>query len=363
MQVNNHKASGQVAFAKNANVLTSKAVNTSASSGSTKKANMDTVSFSAEALSMLNTQQTTGHAQVDAANVKRTAAGLSARELPTNLITEREFTVFSRNALAPHMEDAEKHLALMKRAISNPSRFANADLTLAERTMMRESILQEAQRIADTYLSDEEAQRFVDGFENLIREAEMIEKGYVREGGLGTLNIVLDNVTFRSPFSEPDSHALSLFVDGNMTDTQRVQFDLLTEEVNRLSDLSQAIATGLNSEMSFQEVLDTFNEATAALRAFVESMGEYHGFQEQWEAFHAGSATADNWFVQATAIFESTSAEIAEQIVEVRFNFHNQLNLNGMNGFRNILEQMGVSNADSLSWQWLMQLPIFDFAE
>jgi len=65
---------------------------------------------------------------------------------------------------------------------------------------------------------------------------------------------------------------------------------------------------------------------------------------------------------QATADFESRSAEIAEQIEEIRLNFHNQLNSNGMGGFRNLLEQIGLSN-DRPFWQWLMNLQIFNLDE
>jgi len=358
MQVNNHKTNAQVAFAKNIGETANKVKKSFTNSSS---ANMDTVTFSSEALAMLNVQYSTVHEQVDAANAKRVAAGLSTRELPTNLITEREFTIFSRNALVPHMEDAEKHLAFMKRAISDPVRFANTDLTLAERTMMRESILQEAKRIADIYLSGEEAQRFIDGFANLIREAEMVEKGYVREGGLGAINFITDNVTFRNPFSESDSHALRLFVDDHMTDIQRVQFDLLTEKVNLLSDLNHTIAT--SSGMSFQDALDELNEAKAGLQAFVESIGKYHGFMEQWEAFNAGIITTDNWFVQATANFESNIIEISEQIAEIKFNFHDQFRLNDMEKFRNVLEQNRNSDTDIPSWQWLMNLQVFNVGE
>ena len=144
-----------------------------------------------------------------------------------------------------------------------------------------------------------------------------------------------------------------------MTDTQRAEFDSLTAEINRLSELFQSIAHGANNTMTSQEVFDLFNEATAALRAFVESMGEYHGFQAQLEAFQNGTASADNWFVQAQANFELSSAEIAEEIAEIRLNFHNQLNLSGMGGFHSIFEQLSLANANNTMMQWLVQLPVF----
>jgi hypothetical protein len=355
MKVNNHIPTGQNAFVKNTGTQTNNAKNAPASSANTQNANVDTVSFSAEALQMLNSQQTTWS---NTANEVRIANGLPARETPSlSHLIEREFTVFSLNALAPHMENADRHLGLMKRAISDPNRFTGEDLTLEERTHMRESILQEANRIAETYLSGEEAQRFVDGFQNLIREAEMVEQGYVRVGSANLGGIALGEITLRRPFDEADSHSLNLFVDGNMTDSQRVQFNLLNDEVNRLLDLHQAIATGEenDSEMSFQEVIDALDEARMALNTFIESMGEQHGFQNQWDIWQAGNAPSDNWFVQATADFESNSANIAEQIAEARLNFHT----NGMDGLRSVVDQIGLSDAARPSWQWLTQLQVF----
>ena len=327
--------------------------------------NNDTLNISAEAVALLNTQQFAGNANVGEANVNRDAPTPPAREIPRDfLITEREFTVFSREVLAPHMEGADKHLALMRRAILVPDRVAGADLSLAERTIMRESMLLEAQRIADTYLSGEDAQRFVEGFRDLVHEAEMIERGYVRDGGFAHLPmLVMDGQTFRSPYSASDAHALNRFVEGNITASQRVTFDALTAEVSRFYELTQAIAAGTNNTITFQEAFDSLYEARAALQAFVDSMGEYHNFQSQWEAFNLGNAPADNWFVDAQANFELNSANIAEQIEEIRLNFHNEINLNGINGFRSIFEQLSLANADNTMMQWLMQLKIFNTAE
>lgn len=316
----------------------------------------DSITISAEAKEMLNAQQPS------TSNEEREAVGLRFREIP--MITEREFTIFSRNVLEEHMEDAHRHLALMKRAILDPSRFSNADLTLEERTIMREGILQEAQRIADTYLSGEAAQCFIEGFENLIREAEMMERGYVRDSWHGTLSMMmLDGSPFRSPYSQPDIHALTRFVEGNMTDVQRAEFDTLSNEVNRLSDLIQLVATGGNSEMSFQEILDTFDEATAALRTFVESMGEYHRFQEQWDLWQSGEYPSNNWFANASAAFEENSANVAAQIEEIRFEFRNQFGHNGADAFRSLFEQINNSNVENLFLQWLTQLSIFNLTE
>jgi len=297
----------------------------------------DSVSISAEAMEMLDAR---------------------SREIP--MITEREFTIFSRNVLEEHMEDAHKHLALMKRAVLDPSRFSNANLTLEERTIMREGILQEAQRIADTYLSGEEAQRFIEGFENLIHEAEMMERGYVRDSWQGTLSMmVLDGTPFRNPFNQLDAHALNRFVDGNMTDVQRAEFDTLSNEVNRFSDLIQSVATGATNEMTFQEILDAFDEATMALRTFVESMGEYHEFQAQWDLWQSGVYPSNNWFANATIAFDENSANIATQIEEIRYEFRNQFNFNGADAFRSLYEQLNGSSDGNLSLQWLKQLNVF----
>ena len=97
----------------------------------------DAVSISPQSIAMLNTQQSTGHSNIDAANEWRASNGLPLREKPAIFPLDREFTTFSVNALSPHMEDADRHLGLMRRAIAHPSRFAGADLSLAERTMMR----------------------------------------------------------------------------------------------------------------------------------------------------------------------------------------------------------------------------------
>ena len=43
-------------------------------------------------------------------------------------------------------------------------------------------------------------------------------------------------------------------------------------------------------------------------------MAEYHGFQEQWDPWNTGSASANNWFVQAEIVFNENSTKIAEQI-------------------------------------------------
>ena len=269
------------AQAKNTGLPSNKNHNASANLKGNIEASMattDTASFSAESMAMLSANQTTTHIimnednlrWINEANERRAAAGLPLREIPESFITEREFTIFSRNALEPHMEDADRHLALMRRAILDPSRFTGTELTLAERTVMRESMLLEAKRIADKYLSGEDAQRFVEGFQNLIHEAELVERGYIRDGGFSALSMIItDNVTFRRP------------VDA-------------------------------------------------------ESAEEY-------------------------AEFEENSAEVARQIAEVKLNFHKQLNLNGIEAFRSVFEQLSIGNTDtdSPAWQWLMQLQIF----
>ncbi|MCL2189515.1 MAG: hypothetical protein FWC16_11375 [Defluviitaleaceae bacterium] len=329
MKIANLLAAQQTPYTKNAGVPNNK-------NAKTAKSNFDTVGISAEAKEMFSTQPSTS-------NEERAAAGLRTRETP--LIQEREFTVFSRNALEPHMEDSQRHLALMKRAILDPSRFSNADLTLEERTIMREGILQEAQRIADTYLTGEEAQQFVAGFENLIHEAEMIERGYVRGSWHGTLSLSMrlsDGEPFRSPLSQ-DTHAKGMFVAANMTDVQREEFLALSDEVSRLSALNQAT-----------------ENANAALRAFVESMVEYHNFQAQWDMWQSGTHESTNWFVTAAAAFDENSANIAAEIEAIRLDFRNQFNLNGTDAFARLFGQLNGSNAENLSVQWLTQLQIFN---
>lgn len=276
-----------------------------------------------------------------------------AREIP--LITEREITVFSRNILEEHMEDAHRHLALMKRAILDPGHFSNTNLTLEERTLMREGILLEAQRLAETYLNGEEAQRFVEGFENLIHKAEMMERGYVRDSWHGTLSMMmLDGTPFRSPFSRPDAHALNRFVEGNMTEAQQTDFDALSNEVNRLSDLIQYIATGGDYELSLQSILDAFDEATAALRTFVNEMGAYHDFQEQWDLWQSGESN-NSWFAAASTAFEENSRNIATQIEAIQADIRNQFNLNGTDIFISLLAQ--INNNENPFSLWLAQLP------
>jgi hypothetical protein len=85
-------------------------------------------------------------------------------------------------------------------------------------------------------------------------------------------------------------------------------------------------------------------------------MGEYHGFQEQWEAWQAGNAPADNWFVRAESAFEQNSSEADEQIKEIRLNFHQQFHLNGFNPLRDILAQLMLQNDENPSIEWLTQL-------
>jgi hypothetical protein len=60
--------------------------------------------------------------------------------------------------------------------------------------------------------------------------------------------------------------------------------------------------------------------------------------------------------------FESQAAEIAQQIEEIRLNFHSQLNSSGISGFIDIFEQIGLSS-DRPSWLWLMNLQIFNLDE
>ena len=209
----------------------------------------DTVSISPESLAMLNTHQTTENIQPGTANARRAAAGLPIREIPPEfqqyVFRHTDFRIFAKSVLAPHMNNADEHLANMERAIFHPSLSAGANLTLAERTMLRESILQEARRIAQTYLGGEDAQRFIDGFASLIRETEMREKGYVRVVDRSDLN----NVSFRKPFDKAGNHARVDFLQANMTAEQKAHRDALIEERNRLSDKAMDLVRGENGNL------------------------------------------------------------------------------------------------------------------
>ena len=332
-----------------------------------------TANFSPESLAMLNALQavnSTNNIQPGTANARRAAAGLPLREIPEEyqqyVFRQSDFRIFAENALLPYMKNAEEHLAKMELAILHPNSRTDTKLSLAERTMLRESILQEAQRIAKTYLEGEDAQRFVDGFANLIREAEMEERGYIRVTDMANQN----DVSFRRPFDQADYRARNDFVLANMTAEQSAQLDALIAEQqyqsNKVMDMARDADGNLPGtwreylQEHHPEAWQTFSDAVFAARGFWGEMAEYHGFQEQWDTWQAGDAPEDNWFVQTEATFEANSADVAVQIEEIRLNFHNQLNLNGMDSFRSILEQLSFAHTDNPFWQWLMQLQVFN---
>jgi len=296
------------------------------------------------------------------------AAGLPARELPEGKQSFRhsDFRIFAEKVLSPHMDDADRFLGNLEAVIADPSRQLSVSLSLAERTMVRESLLQEARYIAAKYLGEQDGQRFIDGVANLIREAEMKERGYVIEGG-GDQN----NISFRRPFDEADNHARLDFLEDHLTDAQRA---LIAEAIAERDRLWNELAPALRGEgengqsLSLGEMMDAraqnpqwqaFGEATMAVRALFAELAEYHGFNEQWQAWQAGDAADDNWFVRAEASFAENSEQVAGQIEEVRLNFHSQLNQHGMDGFRSILEQLRLNSTESMFWDWLMQLRVF----
>jgi hypothetical protein len=239
--------------------------------------------------------------------------------------------------------------------------------------MIRERILQEAMRIADTYLEGENAERFVDGFANLIHEAEMTERGYIRVEGRSDPN----NITFRRPFDydsvNGNIHARNEFVLANMTAEQQAQMDALISESHRLFDELQDLGRDENGNLrsdwhtymqeNHPELWQSHVEATLAVRAFWDEMAKYHSFQEQWEAWQSGDYADDNWFANASAEFEKNSMNITAEIEEIRFNLHEQLNLKGISAFRSILEQLRLNNEENPFWQWLMSLQVFNSAD
>jgi len=335
----------------------------------------DGVSFSAEALAMLDAQQTTGNTgnsniQPGTANAKRAAAGQPIRDIPEEyqryVFRHTDFRIFAEEVLSPHMENADELLAKMELAILRTNSSLMANLTLAERAMVRESILQEAQRIAETYLEGDDAQRFVEGFASLIYQAERVEMGYIRVEDRSDPN----NVTFRRPFDQADNIARHDFLQGNMTAEQKAHLDNLIAEMHSQFELIEEMSRDENGNIRFDfreymqenhpEAWETYSQAVFAVRGFMDEMADYYGFQEQWDAWQAGNAAEDNWFARAEIAFEENSAEVAEQLEEIRTNLHNQLNINGMDVFRSILNQIRSTSNDNPFWQWLMQLQVFN---
>jgi hypothetical protein len=196
----------------------------------------------------------------------------------------------------------------------------------------------------------------------------MEEKGYVRVEDKNDPG----NISFKRTFDEADNHARLDFLETHLTNTQQGQIERAIAERDRLwNELEPALrGEGANGTitMSLGEMLEaraqnprwqTFGEATMAVRVLYDEFAEYHVFQEQWDAWQAGSPAEDNWFVQAEADFAESATEIAEQLEEIRLNFHNQFNTDGMDGFRSVLEQSRSGNNESPFWDWLLQLRVF----
>ena len=336
---------------------------------------VDTVNISPQSAAMLSAQVAQSQQTniiPGTANARRAAAGLPLREIPEDqlqyVFRHTDFRIFAESVLSPHMDNADEHIARMEWAILDPSRNLNTNLTLAERTILRETILQEAKRIAKNYLDGEDAQRFIDGFANLIQEAEMVERGYIRVEDRSDPN----NVTFRRPFDEPDNVARHDFLMANMTAEQKAHLDSLIairhskfEIVDQMSrDENGNIRSNFREYMQeyHPEVWAAYAETVFAVRGFFDEMAEYHGFMEQWEAWLAGDAPDDNWFVQREVAFEENSPMVAEEIVVIQHNFQSQLSLDGMDGFRSIFEQLwAANNANGANpfWQWLLSLRVF----
>ena len=369
--VNAHQT-GYLTQIKQTEIKSSKANN---SISANKKSQLDQVNISAESLAMYDAQQSASSAANKLPYIRETldANGNPIREIPEEykqyLFRCTDFRIFAEKILAPHVDNANELMGNMEKTIFSPESTFNTELTLEERTMIRETILLEAKHIATTYLEGDDAQRFIDGIANLIFESEMQEKGY---------SMVINErdpneVSFRRPFDEADRIAKNNFIQHHMTEEQKEHLEFLNEERSRLGDKLTDLARDEYGNMTIAswnalkdehpELWAEFGEAVEAARNFVDEMAEYHNFQEKWDVWQVGDAPEDNWFVQAEYKFEANSLEVSDQLEEIRFDFRSQFNLNGMDGLRSFLELMMISNEDNKFWDWFMQLRVFNMEE
>ena len=334
------------------------------STSSNRKSQSDQVNISAESLAMYDAQQFSKSTQHNVDDKLK-----YIREIPEEykqyVFHSTDFRIFAEKILAPHMDNISELLGNMEKTIFSPQSAFNTELTLAERTMIRETIFLEAKHIAETYLKGDDAQRFIDGIANLIFEAEMEEKGYIRIINESDPN----EVSFRRPFDEADNTAKNIFIQYHMTEEQKAHLDSLDEERGSLSDKLKDLARDADGNMTIAswnalrdehpELWAKFGEAVNGARGFIDEMAEYHNFQEEWDVWQAGDAPVDNWFAQAEYHFEENFSEVRDQFEEIRFNLRSQFNLSGMNGLIGLLEQMGISNNDNPFWDWFTQLRVF----